>query len=53
MPLPNRLELRARAAALARSGNQVKQVKQTVYEVGISAGCLRNWNLRPVFTWQR
>jgi transposase len=33
-------EFRARAIALVRSG---KQVKQTAYELGISAGCLHNW----------
>lgn len=30
----------ARAVALVRSG---KQVKQTAYELGISAGCLHTW----------
>lgn len=40
MPLPYPPEFRARAVALVRSG---KQVKQTAYELGISAGCLHNW----------
>lgn len=40
MPRPYPPEFRARAVALARSG---KQVKQTAYELGISAGCLHNW----------
>jgi transposase len=33
-------EFRERAIALVRSG---KQVKQTAYELGISAGCLHEW----------
>ncbi len=33
-------EFRARTIALVRSG---KQVKQTAYELGISAGCLHGW----------
>lgn len=40
MPRPYPPEFRARAVALIRSG---KQVKQTAYELGISAGCLHNW----------
>lgn len=40
MPRPYPREFRARAVALVRSG---KQVKQTAYELGISAGCLHNW----------
>lgn len=40
MPRPYPPEFRARAVALVRSG---KQVKQTAYELGISAGCLHNW----------
>ena len=33
-------EFRARAIVFVRSG---KQVKQTAYELGISAGCLHDW----------
>jgi transposase-like protein len=33
-------EFRARAIALVRSG---KQVKQTAYQLGMSAGCLHDW----------
>lgn len=40
MPRPYPPEFRARAIALVRSGNQVKQ---TAYELGISAGCLHGW----------
>ena len=40
MPRPYPAEFRARAIALIRSG---KQVKQTAYELGISAGCLHTW----------
>ena len=40
MPRPYPPEFRARAVALVRSG---KQVKQTAYELGISAGCLHEW----------
>ncbi len=40
MPRPYPPEFRARAVALVRSG---KQVKQTAYELGISAGCLHVW----------
>ena len=40
MPRPYPPEFRARAVALVRSG---KQVKQTAYELGISAGCLHAW----------
>lgn len=40
MPRPYPPEFRARAVALVRSG---KQVKQTAYELGISADCLHNW----------
>ena len=40
MPRPYPPEFRARAIALVRSG---KQVKQTAYELGISAGCLHDW----------
>ena len=40
MPRPHSPEFRARAIALVRSG---KQVKQTAYELGISAGCLHGW----------
>ena len=40
MPRPHPPEFRARAVALVRSG---KQVKQTAYELGISAGCLHGW----------
>lgn len=40
MPRPYPPEFRARAIALVRSG---KQVKQTAYELGISAGCLHEW----------
>jgi transposase len=40
VPRPYPPEFRARAVALVRSG---KQVKQTAYELGISAGCLHNW----------
>ena len=40
MPRPYPPEFRARAIALVRSGNQVKQ---TAYELGISAGCLHDW----------
>ena len=40
MPRPYPPEFRARAVALVRSG---KQVKQTAYELGISAGCLHSW----------
>ena len=40
MPRPYPPEFRARAIALVRSG---KQVKQTAYELGISAGCLHTW----------
>lgn len=40
MPRPYPPEFRARAVALVRSG---KQVKQTAYELGISAGCLHGW----------
>lgn len=44
MPRPYPPEFRFRAIALVRSG---KQVKQTVFELGISAGCLHTW-LRQV-----
>ena len=37
MPRPYPSEFRARAIALVRSG---RQVKQTAYELGISADCL-------------
>lgn len=40
MPRPHPPEFRARAIALVRSG---KKVKQTAYELGISAGCLHGW----------
>ncbi len=40
VPRPYPPEFRARAIALVRSG---KQVKQTAYELGISAGCLHKW----------
>lgn len=40
MPRPYPVEFRARAIALVRSG---KQVQQTAYELGISAGCLHTW----------
>jgi len=40
VPRPYPPEFRARAIALVRSG---KQVKQTAYELGISAGCLHGW----------
>lgn len=40
MPRPYPPEFRARAIALVRSG---KQVKQTAYDLGISAGCLHDW----------
>jgi len=40
VPRPYPPEFRARAIALVRSG---KQVKQTAYELGISAGCLHEW----------
>jgi len=40
VPRPYPPEFRARAIALVRSG---KQVKQTAYDLGISAGCLHNW----------
>nr|WP_148302191.1 transposase [Tomitella biformata] len=40
MPRPYPPEFRARAIALIHSG---KQVKQTAYELGISAGCLHTW----------
>ena len=40
MPRPYPPEFRARAIALVRAG---KQVKQTAYELGISAGCLHDW----------
>lgn len=40
MPRPYPPEFRARAIALVRAG---KQVKQTAYELGISAGCLHQW----------
>ncbi len=40
MPRPYPPEFRARAIALVRTG---KQVKQTAYELGISAGCLHLW----------
>lgn len=40
MPRPYPPEFRARAIALVGSG---KQVKQTAYELGISAGCLHDW----------
>lgn len=40
MPRPYPAEFRARAITLVRSG---KQVKQTAYELGISAGCLHGW----------
>ena len=40
MPRPWPPKFRARAVALVRSG---KQVKQTAYELGISAGCLHTW----------
>lgn len=40
MPRPYPPEFRTRAVALVRSG---KQVKQTAYELGISAGCLHAW----------
>lgn len=40
MPRPYPPEFRARAIALVHSG---KQVKQTAYELGISAGCLHEW----------
>jgi transposase-like protein len=40
MPRPYPPEFRARAIALVRSG---KEVKQTAYDLGISAGCLHGW----------
>jgi len=40
VPRPYPPEFRARAIALVRSG---KQVNQTAYELGISAGCLHEW----------
>ena len=40
MPRAHPREFRERAIALVRSG---KQVKQTAYELGISAGCLHEW----------
>lgn len=40
MPRPYPPEFRARAVASVRPG---KQVKQTAYELGISAGCLHTW----------
>lgn len=40
MPRPYPPEFRARSIALVLSG---KQVKQTAYELGISAGCLHGW----------
>ncbi|MBS9376455.1 Insertion element IS6110 uncharacterized 12.0 kDa protein [Rhodococcus sp. B50] len=40
MPRPYPPEFGARAVALVRSG---KQVNQTAYELGISAGCLHTW----------
>lgn len=40
MPRPYPPEFRARAVALVRSG---KQIKQTAYQLGISAGCLHVW----------
>lgn len=40
MPRPYPPEFRDRAIALVRSG---KQVNQTAYELGISAGCLHGW----------
>lgn len=40
MPRAYPREFRERAIALVRSG---KQVKQTAYELGISAGCLHEW----------
>ncbi len=40
MPRPYPPEFRSRAIALVRSG---KQIKQTAYELGISAGCLHEW----------
>lgn len=40
MPRPYPPEFRARAIALVHAG---KQVKQTAYELGISAGCLHSW----------
>ena len=40
MPRPYPPEFRARAIALVCSG---KQVKQTAYELGISAACLHDW----------
>jgi transposase-like protein len=40
VPRPYPPEFRARAIALVRSG---KQVKQTAYDLGISAGCLHDW----------
>jgi len=40
VPRPHPPEFRARAITLVRSG---KQVKQTAYELGISAGCLHGW----------
>ena len=40
MPRPYPPEFRARAIALVRSG---KQIKQTAYELDISAGCLHEW----------
>jgi len=40
VPRPYPPEFRARAIALVRSG---KQVQQTAYELGISAGCLHGW----------
>ncbi len=40
MPRPYPPEFRARAVALVRSG---QPVKQTAYDLGISAGCLHGW----------
>ena len=40
MPRPYPPEFRVRAVALVRAG---KQVKQTAYELGISANCLHEW----------
>jgi transposase len=40
VPRPYPPEFRARAVLLVRSG---KQVKQTAFELGISAGCLHGW----------
>lgn len=40
MPRAYPREFRERAIALVRSG---KQVKQTAYDLGISAGCLHEW----------